>query len=154
MASFLTQKEIEELINRLNPDVAETVKTESTPGNGAGTGALQEEAAPAQEIKRVVFPELSKPLLAKRERDIHFFEKVPVTLTLELAGATMTVRDILNLHKGSVMKLDKLAGENAALCVNGRPLAGGEIVVINENFGFRVLEIGDKNGERAKEHCT
>lgn len=154
MASFLTQKEIEELINRLNPDVAEMAKTESAPENGAGTGTPQEEAAPALEIKRVVFPELSKPLQAQRQREIHFFQKIPVTLTLELAGATMTVREILNLHKGSVIKLDKLAGENAALCVNGRPLAAGEIVVINENFGFRVVEIGDKSGERAKEHCT
>ncbi|MCW3488736.1 FliM/FliN family flagellar motor switch protein [Dethiobacter alkaliphilus] len=149
-SSFLSQQEIEKLIDRLHPDLADEVKQEKE-----GSHPKQEEppaapAAPAEEVERVEFPEFVQAPQGAKERGVNFFESVPVTLDLELGSATLTVREILALQKDSVIRLDKLAGENAALCVNGKPLASGEVVVINDNFGFRVAEVGGTSANPPK----
>lgn len=145
-SSFLSQQEIEALMRRLNPDVVDTLREEREAAKkdqaAAAAAAHVGEAPgkPAQEMERVEFPELKNNLPGERQRDVGFFQAIPVKLTLELGSATLTVREILNLQKNSVIKLNKLAGENAVLCVNGRPLSGGEVVVINDNFGCRVAD--------------
>ncbi|EEG76517.1 FliM/FliN family flagellar motor switch protein [Dethiobacter alkaliphilus] len=146
-SSFLSQQEIEKLIDRLHPDLADEVKQEKE-----GSQPKQEEppAAPAEEVERVEFPEFVQAPQGAKERGVNFFESVPVTLDLELGAATLTVREILALQKDSIIRLDKLAGENAALCVNGKPLASGEVVVINDNFGFRVAEVGGSSANPPK----
>lgn len=141
-SSFLSQHEIENLLQRLNSGVVESVQQERT----AGT----EEKMPADaalQVERVEFPELEKSIEAEKHREVNYFQSIPVSLVLELGGATLTIREILALQKNSVIRLDKLAGESASLCVNGRPLASGEVVVINDNFGFRVAELGAKAGQ-------
>ncbi|MDW7651483.1 MAG: FliM/FliN family flagellar motor switch protein [Bacillota bacterium] len=143
-SSFLSQNEIENLIRRLNPDVVDTMRQERE-AHRQEAHNLQEDSPPqAQEMERVEFPELQKKPSGPPRRSVGFFRDVPVKLTLELGSTTLTVREILALQKDSVIRLDKLAGENATLCVNGRPLTAGEVVVINDNFGFRVAEIGAK----------
>lgn len=66
---------------------------------------------------------------------------VTMNLTVELGRATMTIRDILGLGEGSIIELQKLAGEPVDLLVNGKLIAKGEVVVIDENFGVRVTDI-------------
>jgi flagellar motor switch protein FliN/FliY len=66
---------------------------------------------------------------------------VPLQITVELGRTHKTVRDILSFGAGSVVELDKLAGEPVDILVNDRPIAKGEVVVIDENFGIRVTEI-------------
>lgn len=66
---------------------------------------------------------------------------VPLQITVELGKARKTIREILALSSGSVVELDKLAGEPVDLLVNGKLLAKGEVVVIDENFGVRVTDI-------------
>ncbi len=61
--------------------------------------------------------------------------------TVELGRTRQSIRDILALGPGSVVELDKLAGEPADLLINGKPLARGEVVIIDENFGIRITEI-------------
>lgn len=68
---------------------------------------------------------------------------VTMRLTVELGRTTMTIRDILALGEGSIIELDKLAGEPVDLLVNNKLIAKGEVVVIDENFGVRVTEIAD-----------
>ncbi len=66
---------------------------------------------------------------------------VVLDATVELGRSRLSVRDILGLGPGSVVELDKLAGEPADLLINGKLLARGEIVVIDDDFGIRITEI-------------
>lgn len=66
---------------------------------------------------------------------------VTLSVTVELGRTTMTIKEVLALGPGSVIELDKLAGEPVDILVNDRPIAKGEVVVVDENFGVRVTEI-------------
>ena len=70
---------------------------------------------------------------------------IQVVLTVELGRTKKYVKDILGLGEGSIIELDKLAGEPVDLLVNGKLIAKGEVVVIDENFGVRITEIADPN---------
>jgi flagellar motor switch protein FliN/FliY len=66
---------------------------------------------------------------------------VPVELAVEIGRTHMTIREALALGPGSIVTLNKLAGEPVDLLVNGKPIARGEVVVIDEEFGLRVTEV-------------
>ena len=66
---------------------------------------------------------------------------VPVELAVEIGRTRMTIRETLALAPGSVVTLNRLAGEPVDLLVNGKPIARGEVVVIDEEFGLRVTEL-------------
>ncbi len=68
---------------------------------------------------------------------------VDLEVKIELGRADMAIEDILQLRKGSVVELDKLAGDPVDILVNDRPVAKGEILVVNDNFCVRVTEIID-----------
>ena len=62
-------------------------------------------------------------------------------LSVEIGRTTKMVKDILELNKGSLVVLDKLAGEQVDLYVNGQCIAKGDVVVVDDNFGIRIAEI-------------
>ena len=66
---------------------------------------------------------------------------VPVELAVEVGRTKMTIREALALGPGSIVTLNRLAGEPVDLLVNGKPIARGEVVVIDEEFGLRVTEV-------------
>ena len=66
---------------------------------------------------------------------------VSLNLTLEVGRTRINVRDLLGLSQGSVVELDKLAGEPLDVLVNGTLIAHGEVVVVNEKFGIRLLDV-------------
>jgi flagellar motor switch protein FliN len=66
---------------------------------------------------------------------------VPVELAVEIGRTRMTIRETLALGPGSIVTLDRLAGEPVDLLVNGKPIARGEVVVIDEEFGLRVTDV-------------
>ena len=66
---------------------------------------------------------------------------VPVELAVEIGRTQMTIRETLALGPGSIITLSRLAGEPVDLLVNGKPIARGEVVVIDEEFGLRVTEV-------------
>ncbi|HEX5616842.1 MAG TPA: flagellar motor switch protein FliN [Solirubrobacteraceae bacterium] len=74
---------------------------------------------------------------------------VPVELAVEIGRTHMTIRETLALGPGSIVTLNRLAGEPVDLLVNGKPIARGEVVVIDEEFGLRVTEVvaGENAGE-------
>ena len=73
---------------------------------------------------------------------------VPLTLTVELGRATQLVQYILGLGEGSIIELNKQAGEPVDLLVSGKLIAKGEVVVIDENFGVRVTNIINNSAEK------
>jgi len=66
---------------------------------------------------------------------------VEMEVTAELGRTRMTVRELLSLTPGTIVELDRAAGSPADLLVNGRPIASGEVVIIDENFGLRITDI-------------
>jgi flagellar motor switch protein FliN/FliY len=66
---------------------------------------------------------------------------IPLRLTVELGSATMPVAEILKLGTGSIVELDRAANHPVSLLVNDRPIARGEIVAIEGNFGLRITEL-------------
>jgi len=73
--------------------------------------------------------------------DLQRLHDVPVELAVEIGRTTMTIGETLELGPGSIVSLNRLAGEPVDLLVNGRPIARGEVVVVDEEFGLRVTEI-------------
>ena len=127
----MSQAEIEELVSR---------PQQTLPPEAAASGSAAAAAVPAHTIEKITFPELTPQPPGGKQRDLAFFGAVPVKLSLELGKATLTVKEILQLQEGSIIKLDTAAGENALLCVNDRPLAAAEVIVINEDIGCRVAD--------------
>ena len=73
--------------------------------------------------------------------DLRRLHDVPVELAVEIGRTQMTIGETLQLRPGSVVSLNRLAGEPVDLLVNGKPIAQGEVVVIDEEFGLRVTDI-------------
>jgi flagellar motor switch protein FliN len=73
--------------------------------------------------------------------DLSLVLDVPVELAVEIGRTTMTIRETMNLAPGSVVILDRMAGEPVDLLVNGKPIARGEVVAIDEEFGLRITEV-------------
>jgi flagellar motor switch protein FliN/FliY len=85
-----------------------------------------------------------RPVTAEELERLH---DVPVELAVEIGRTRMTIGDALALGPGSIVTLNKLAGDPVDLLVNGKPIARGEVVVIDEEFGLRVTEVlAPKNG--------
>jgi flagellar motor switch protein FliN/FliY len=92
-------------------------------------------------IAPVKFPPLGEGVPQGVGQNINLLLDVQLTLTVELGRTKQYVKDILGLGEGSIIELDKLAGEPVDLLVNNKLIAKGEVVVIDENFGVRVTDI-------------
>ena len=92
-------------------------------------------------IQDVNFPSFSVGGPTAMQTNMNLLMDVQMTLTVELGRTKMYIKEILGLGEGSIIELDKLAGEPVDLLVNGKLIAKGEVVVIDENFGVRVTDI-------------
>jgi flagellar motor switch protein FliN/FliY len=93
------------------------------------------------DIQSAQFPEFNESSTQPLPNNMELIKDVPLEVTVRLGKTVMKIRDILDLGDGSIIELDKLAGEPVDLLVNGKLVAKGEVVVIDENFGFRVKDI-------------
>ena len=76
-----------------------------------------------------------------REVNIDVILDVPVTLSMEVGRTRIPIRNLLQLNQGSVVELDRAAGEPLDVFVNGTLVAHGEVVVVNEKFGIRLTDV-------------
>jgi flagellar motor switch protein FliN len=85
--------------------------------------------------------------------DLRRLKDVPVELAVEIGRTRMTIGETLALGPGSIVALNRMAGEPVELLVNGKPIARGEVVVIDEEFGLRITEVvgGPRVGAHAGE---
>lgn len=74
-------------------------------------------------------------------RNLDLLLDIPLEITVEIGRAKLAIRDLLQLGAGSVVELAKLAGEPLDVLINGRPVARGEAVMVNDKFGVRLTEI-------------
>ncbi|MHB8170468.1 MAG: flagellar motor switch phosphatase FliY [Thermincolia bacterium] len=92
-------------------------------------------------VQPAQFAQLNNQSGSTEQGNINLIMDVPLQVTVELGKTRKTIREILALAPGAVVELDKLAGEPVDLLVNGKLLAKGEVVVIDENFGIRITDI-------------
>ena len=104
---------------------------------GGGTGPAQTGIP----IRSVGFEPLQVGMASEAMGNIALLLDVPMRVTVELGRTKMTIKEILGLGEGSIIELDKLAGEPVDILVNDKLIAQGEVVVIDENFAVRVTKI-------------
>jgi len=75
------------------------------------------------------------------ERELDFILDIPLELSVELGKTKMIVNDLLQLGQGSIIELNKLAGEPLEVYINRKLIARGEVVVVNEKFGVRLTDV-------------
>ena len=118
------------------------------PNYGYGGNQMQPNVVTNMPVSPAQFTPLSTEPVQINEANIGLILDVPLQVTVELGRTKKTIKEILDLATGSIVELDKLAGEPVEIQVNGHFLAKGEVVVIDENFGVRITEIASP-AERA-----
>lgn len=104
--------------------------------------ALAEQADVESKASAASFDNLSEGASGKKDKiDLDVLLDVPVTLQLEIGRAKVSIRNLLSYTQGSVVEMDRLAGEPLDLLVNGTLIAHGEVVVINDKFGVRLTDV-------------
>ena len=96
---------------------------------------------PLQQIQLPILPAAPPAGDQPQAGDIALLRKVDVQVTVELGSTTRTIGEILAIGTGTVIELDKVAGEPVEILVNRTPIARGEVVVIDDSYGVRVTEI-------------
>lgn len=104
-------------------------------------------SAPVQPVQ---FTPLASGPVPVNDANIGLILDVPLQITVELGRTSKSIKDILELTNGSIVELDRLAGEPVDIMVNGKYLAKGEVVVIDENFGVRITDIASPAERAAK----
>jgi len=100
--------------------------------------------AKATEARAAEFDNLREegaPEAPQGEVNLDFILDVPVTLSMEVGHTRIPIRNLLQLNQGSVVELDREAGEPLDVFVNGTLIAHGEVVVVNEKFGIRLTDV-------------
>jgi flagellar motor switch protein FliN/FliY len=112
---------------------------------GAGMDAEEAPAAvktvkkPVKKLEFASFDESDKT--AEPPKNLDFILDIPLTISVELGRTKMVINDMLQLGQGSVIELAKLAGEPLDIYVNGKLMARGEVVLVNDKFGVRLTDI-------------
>ena len=122
---------------------SQVVDSAGVTGNGQdNTGAVQEQAS-GQDYEPTEFDDTGHESDAPRAGDtnLEVILDIPVTLSMEIGRTRVSIQDLLQLAKGSVVELDRMAGEPLDVLVNGTLVARGEVVVVNDKFGVRLNDV-------------
>lgn len=93
------------------------------------------------DLSEQVAPPAAAPEPPRKELNLDVILDVPVTVSLEVGRARMPIRNLLQLNQGSVVELEREAGDPFDVYVNGTLIAHGEVVVVNERFGIRLTDV-------------
>lgn len=119
----------------------------SEAGDGGGEENLDDEWAAAmseQDVKPVQLDQLGGEVSNPSGglgSDLDLILDIPVTLSMELGNTEIAIRNLLQLTQGSVVELDRFAGEPLDVLVNGTLIAHGEVVVVNDKYGIRLTDV-------------
>ncbi|GGB50064.1 MULTISPECIES: flagellar motor switch protein FliN [Shewanella] len=115
----------------------------STEDTGDDWAAAMAEQA-LEEAQQVELDELvddSKPITKEEAAKLDSILDIPVTISMEVGRSFISIRNLLQLNQGSVVELDRVAGEPLDVMVNGTLIAHGEVVVVNDKFGIRLTDV-------------
>ncbi|MCX7613591.1 MAG: flagellar motor switch protein FliN [Caldimicrobium sp.] len=147
----MTEEKIDNQEESINPDDLmamweSALKEAQTPSAKEEVSYPQENIPEDQpKIPRETQPLKLQELTATKEVGFHpeldFILDIPLEISVEIGRTKMLIKDLLKLNQGAIIELEKLAGEPVEIYVNGRLMAKGEVVVVNDRFGVRVTEI-------------
>ncbi|KEZ78020.1 flagellar motor switch protein FliN [Salinisphaera hydrothermalis] len=106
--------------------------------------AEAETAAEPRAADDTVFRPFADESARGTPRDLDMIMEIPVTLSVELGSTRLSIRELLDLAKGSIVELDGLAGEPMDILINGYLVAQGEVVVVEDKYGIRITDIVDR----------
>ena len=109
-------------------------------GVAAAAGEVAEAAAAAATATGAPPAQAAAPR-KQNPRTLEFLMDVSLQVSVEVGRARMTINDLLQMGAGSVVELEKLAGEPLDIFINGKPVARGEAVIVNDKFGVRLTDI-------------
>lgn len=115
--------------------MAEQEDSEAEPETQEASG-LEAEAVELEELQ-----EDKRPITAEEKRKLDTILDIPVTISMEVGRSHISIRNLLQLNQGSVVELDRVAGEPLDVLVNGTLIAHGEVVVVNDKFGIRLTDV-------------
>lgn len=150
---LLDQSEIEALFGALSKEGGGAAPPSAAPGTGAAPAPSHAPAAGPAASASGVDPNVFKvqpytlnelrggPSQTVDSNDINLISDVDLNVRVELGRAQMYIEDVLRLREGSIVPLEKLAGDPVDIFVNGQLIARGEVLVLNDNFCVRVSEI-------------
>tara|TARA_E500000178_G_C17032545_1_gene761335 strand:+ start:4794 stop:5135 length:342 start_codon:yes stop_codon:yes gene_type:complete len=102
----------------------------------------EEDNVQEQVEEQTLSTEESDQILSSAD-NLRVLENIDVKLTVEVGSAELKIRELLRLNEGSVIELDRLAGDPLDILINGTMIAKGEVVMVGERFGIRFVEIVD-----------
>ena len=135
MADLLSKDELDALLGEIQSDGSEDGEAASADGQEIAENPAQPAGVGLD------LSDGDAPTAGANRENLEMILNLPVKVQVEIGRARLPVGEILNLCQGSVVELDHLASDLLDLTVNERVIAHGEAVVINENFGMRVLEV-------------
>ena len=130
---MLAQMVEADALEGLNQPATREIKEPGMAFDHAGLDAVVAQAAE--------FPQLGRAASGGEARSFDLLMDIKLPVSIELGRTTMAIADILTLGGGSIVELDKLAGEPVDLLVNDKIIAQGEVVVVDENFGIRITTL-------------
>lgn len=147
MSDKLTQEDIDNMLKgesveadeSLSQDIIQPIKEEVDEAEGDLT--VENSAVSIQKPK---YQELTQNKTQHAPRNLDLIMDVPLDFSVVLGKSKKTIKDVLSLSTGSVVELDKMTDEPLEIYVNGKLIAKGEVVVINESFGIRITNIQSK----------
>lgn len=107
----------------------------------AWAAALGEQAASEAQPAKLEEFDTDAPISAEERRKLDAILDIPVTISMEVGRSQISIRNLLQLNQGSVVELDRVAGEPLDVLVNGTLIAHGEVVVVNDKFGIRLTDV-------------
>ncbi|MGC3973781.1 MAG: flagellar motor switch protein FliN [Nitrospira sp.] len=114
-------------------------------GNGDTTPQADASSAADMSPQATSFPPVDNQGAVPANKNIDFVLDIPLQVTVQIGSTRMLIRELLQLGQGSVIELNKLAGEPMEVLVNNKLVARGEVVVVNEKFGIRLTDVVSPN---------
>ena len=111
---------------------------EQSEAEAAGAGA---DAAQDENYQKAAFQNLENSGAISPEANLDVILDIPVTMSMEIGRTEIPIHNLLQLNQGSVVELDRLAGEPMDVLINGTLIEHGEVVVVNEKFGIRLTDV-------------
>jgi flagellar motor switch protein FliN/FliY len=133
--------EADALASKSDAETAKSTGTEQDQLAEEWTKALEAEEAGVSGLAEPKFDELKKTPATTQAKDLDFILDIPLEVTVEIGRARMLINDLLQIGQGSIIELNRLAGEPIDIYVNQKLFARGEVVVVGEKFGIRITDI-------------
>lgn len=139
---YITYSVFNTLINvlksKMPPEEKKEAAKESTKTENVEKEEVEESSATIQPI---CFEELTEDLVANQKENMNLLMDLQLQVSVELGKVKKPIKDILQFTQGTIVELDRLAGDNVDVLVSGKIIAKGEVVVVDQNFGVRITKI-------------